>query len=90
MTDAALRHRLARRADIPALTALLERAIAELQKPFLDLAQIAASRALMGLGTQLIGDGTLWRARRSTGPAAIARSSASPTTVAGRRCRCCA
>jgi hypothetical protein len=32
--------------------------IDELQKPFLDAAQIAASRAIMGLDTQLIDDGT--------------------------------
>lgn len=33
-------------------------AISELQKPFLDECQIASSRALMGLDTQLIEDGT--------------------------------
>ncbi len=54
----ALQHRLARCDDMPALAALMEAAIAELQKPFLDPAQIAASRAIMGLDTQLIGDGT--------------------------------
>lgn len=52
------RPRLARRDDIPALTALMEAAIAELQKPFLDAAQVAASRAIMGIDTQLIDDGT--------------------------------
>ena len=36
----------------------MERAIAELQKPFLERAEIAASRAIMGLDTQLIDDGT--------------------------------
>ena len=58
MPKSDLQHRLARHADIPALAALMEAAIAELQKPFLDDAQIAASRALMGLDTQLIDDGT--------------------------------
>ncbi|MGH6919727.1 MAG: GNAT family N-acetyltransferase [Geminicoccaceae bacterium] len=58
MADPALTHRLARHADVAALTGLMERAIAELQKPFLDAAQIAASRTLMGLDTQLIGDRT--------------------------------
>ena len=53
-----LRHRLACRADIPALSTLVDAAIAELQKPFLDEAQITASRAFMGLDTQLIDDGT--------------------------------
>lgn len=39
------------------MTALMDAAIAELQ-PFLDAAQIAASRAIMGLDTQLVDDGT--------------------------------
>ena len=53
-----LQHRLARREDVPALTALMDAAIAELQKPFLDPSQIASSRAIMGIDTQLIDDGT--------------------------------
>jgi N-acetylglutamate synthase-like GNAT family acetyltransferase len=44
--------------DIPAIAALMARAIAELQKGFLDDAQIAASHAVMGLDTQLIADRT--------------------------------
>ena len=58
MPQGALTHRLARREDIPALTRLMEVAIAELLKPYLDAAQIAASRRIMGLDTQLIEDGT--------------------------------
>ena len=54
----ALTHRLAVPADIPALTELMESAIGELQRGFLDPAQVAASRAIMGLDTQLIADGT--------------------------------
>jgi GNAT superfamily N-acetyltransferase len=53
-----LAHRLAGRADLPGLAALMEAAISELQRPFLDPAQIAASRAIMGLDTQLVDDGT--------------------------------
>jgi GNAT superfamily N-acetyltransferase len=53
-----LQHRLATRADLAALTALMERAIGELQRPFLDPSQIASSRSIMGLDTQLIDDGT--------------------------------
>lgn len=53
-----LQHRLATSDDLPALTALMERSIGELQKPFLDPAQIASSRTIMGLDTQLIDDGT--------------------------------
>lgn len=58
MTNAALTHRLARRDDLDALDALMDAAIAELQTPFLNDRQIAASRAIMGLDTQLIDDGT--------------------------------
>lgn len=54
----ALTHRLATQADIPALTALMDAAIGELQKGFLDDAQIAASRMIMGLDRQLIADRT--------------------------------
>lgn len=53
-----LTHRLATRSDLPVLTALMDAAIAELQKPFLNEAQIASSRAVMGLDTQLVDDGT--------------------------------
>jgi len=58
MTNAVLQHRLARREDIPALTSLMNAAIAELQKPFLTEDQIASSRTIMGIDTQLIDDGT--------------------------------
>ena len=44
--------------DIPAIAALMDRAIAELQRPFLSEAEIASSRLSMGLDTQLIADGT--------------------------------
>jgi GNAT superfamily N-acetyltransferase len=54
----ALSHRLAREDDIPELTAVMDAAIGELQRGFLDAGQIAASRAIMGLDRQLIADGT--------------------------------
>lgn len=44
--------------DIPAIAALMDRAIAELQCPYLSEAEIASSRLSMGLDTQLIADGT--------------------------------
>lgn len=44
--------------DLPALSLLMERAIDVLQKGFLDARQLAASRAVMGLDTQLILDRT--------------------------------
>jgi GNAT superfamily N-acetyltransferase len=53
-----LRHRTAKREDIPGISALMALAITDLQKPFLNDAQIESSRALMGLDTQLIDDGT--------------------------------
>lgn len=53
-----LNHRLATRADHNALRALMDAAITELQKPFLDPRQIESSRMIMGLDTQLIDDGT--------------------------------
>src|SRR5512142_2385779 len=58
MATRSLTHRLARRDDLEALKALMDAAISELQKPFLDESQIASSRVIMGLDTQLIDDGT--------------------------------
>ncbi len=58
MTPRTLTHRLARPDDLNALRVLMDAAISDLQKPFLDESQIAASRALMGLDTQLIDDRT--------------------------------
>jgi GNAT superfamily N-acetyltransferase len=58
MTQVTLTHTLARRDDLDALRALMDAAISELQKPFLDARQIASSRTIMGLDTQLIDDGT--------------------------------
>jgi GNAT superfamily N-acetyltransferase len=45
-------------ADVPALTVLMDAAISELQRGFLDDAEIGSSRAIMGMDTQLIEDGT--------------------------------
>jgi GNAT superfamily N-acetyltransferase len=53
-----LTHRRARREDGDALRALMDSAIAELQKPYLTESEIASSRAIMGLDTRLIDDGT--------------------------------
>lgn len=58
MPSETLTHRLASRGDLDALRALMQAAIGELQKPFLDLQQIDASRAIMGLDTQLVDDAT--------------------------------
>lgn len=51
-------HRLATLSDIDALRTMMEAAISELQAPFLSPSQIESSRTIMGLDTQLIGDGT--------------------------------
>jgi GNAT superfamily N-acetyltransferase len=53
-----LTHRLATEADLPALRRLMALAIDTLQAGFLDAAQIVASRAVMGLDTQLVADRT--------------------------------
>lgn len=52
-----LRIRLATADDLPALRAMMARAIAELQTGFLRPEVIEASKAVMGLDTQLIEDG---------------------------------
>jgi GNAT superfamily N-acetyltransferase len=49
--------RLATEADLPALRMMMARAIAELQRDFLSPAEVEASKAVMGLDTQLIADG---------------------------------
>jgi GNAT superfamily N-acetyltransferase len=52
--------RLAVLSDVPAVRALMEAAISELQRAYLDDAQIDSSRAIMGIDTQLIEDGTYY------------------------------
>lgn len=56
MTD--LSHRVATQDDLPALHALMNRAIAQLQTGFLTPGQVAASQHVMGLDSQLIRDRT--------------------------------
>lgn len=51
-------HRIATDADVPAIAALMERAIAQLQQGFLSPEAVVASRRAMGLDRQLIADGT--------------------------------
>ncbi len=53
-----LTHRLATEPDLPVLKTLMALAIGELQRGFLDDAQIAASHAVMGLDSQLVADRT--------------------------------
>lgn len=51
-------HRIASLEDIPALHAVMHRAIERLQEAFLSSEQIRASHRVMGLDTQLVRDGT--------------------------------
>jgi len=53
-----LKLRLALEADLPALHALMNASIAELQTPFLSPDQLAASFSIMGLDSQLVADRT--------------------------------
>ena len=50
--------RVATRDDLATLAPLVEAAIDELQKGYLDAEQIAASHTIMGIDTQLVDDGT--------------------------------
>jgi GNAT superfamily N-acetyltransferase len=56
--NSAFSHRLARREDIPALSALMAASIRELQRDFLSPEAVEASFDVMGLDTQLINDST--------------------------------
>lgn len=56
--DAGLTARWATEDDIPALREIMDLAIGKLQAGFLTPEQVAASRAVMGLDTQLISDRT--------------------------------
>jgi len=53
-----LTHRIASTDDLPALRALMTRAIERLQDGFLTPKQVRASHKVMGLDTQLVLDGT--------------------------------
>jgi GNAT superfamily N-acetyltransferase len=50
--------RVATHEDLAVLMPLVDAAITELQRGFLDDAQIESSRAIMGIDTQLVDDGT--------------------------------
>ena len=57
-------HRIATEADIPALVALMDRAISGPLAEFLTPDQIAASRRLMGIDSQIIADRTYFIVER--------------------------
>lgn len=54
----ALRLRVAELADVPRLAPVMDAAIAELQRDVLTPEQIESSRAIMGIDTALVADGT--------------------------------
>src|SRR5687768_6916666 len=58
MTDRTLEIRTARLEELASLHALMELAIGELLRPFLNEAEVASSRTIMGLDSQLVKDGT--------------------------------
>ena len=58
MSENLLTHRLARKGDLPALQALMQRAIRGFLPQFLSPEQVEASFEIMGLDTRLIADGT--------------------------------
>ena len=61
----------------------MDAAIAELQRRFLDDDQISSSRAIMGIDTQLIDDGTYFVVESEGGsPAAVAGAVGRPSTAA--------
>lgn len=64
---------LARPDDVEAFRALIEAAMSQLMKPFLDDSQIASSRAIKGLDTQLIEDGTYLVVVRDVHPRLLRR-----------------
>lgn len=64
-----LAHRIATEADIPAIVALMDRSIAGPLAAFLTPDQIAASRKLMGLDSQIIADRTYFIVEQDGTPA---------------------
>ncbi|GIF77349.1 GNAT family N-acetyltransferase [Asanoa siamensis] len=65
-----MRVRLATHADLPALAPVVTAVIDELQRAYLDPAQIASSRAIMGIDSQLLDDGTYFVVETSEGAVA--------------------
>jgi len=58
MTTSKLTNRLARKADLPALHVLMNRAISAFLPDFLSPAQVEASFEIMGVDSRLVADGT--------------------------------
>jgi GNAT superfamily N-acetyltransferase len=58
VTEARFTHRIATTSDVEAISQLMASAIEHLQSAYLSAEEICASRAIMGLDTQIIEDGT--------------------------------
>jgi GNAT superfamily N-acetyltransferase len=58
MSASSFSHRIADRADLSALCLIMDLATEQLQRDFLSEEQVEASKAIMGLDSQLIEDGT--------------------------------
>ena len=60
LPDMELTHRVATPADLPLLEVVVEAATRELQRGFLTPEEIESSRAIMGIDTRLVQDGTYY------------------------------
>lgn len=76
-------HRIATEADIPAIVALMDRSISGPLAVFLTPEQIAASRVLMGLDSQIIADRTYFLVQRDGALAGCGGWSRRITTYGG-------
>jgi GNAT superfamily N-acetyltransferase len=65
MSNPCLSYRLATLDDVPMLTQIMNAAIEQLQKPYLSCEQIASSRTIMGLDSQIVQDGTYFVVERN-------------------------
>ena len=72
-------------ADVPELTALMDQAIGQLQRPFLDDAHIASSRAIMGIDSQLIEDGTYFVVHSNADIAGCGAGAGGPPSTAATK-----
>ena len=80
-----IRLRWATADDLPAIRSLMALAIDQLQAEFLAPAQVAASRAIMGLDTQLVADGTYLLAEADADLVVAEADAGSVMAAAGRR-----
>ena len=68
--DSRFTSRVAVHADVPALVEVMNAAIAELQRPYLTDEEVESSKAIMGVDTELIADGTYFVVESDSGEVA--------------------